>query len=85
MLLAEVLGTATSTVKHPSLQKWRLLVVQPYLVDGQTPDGDPQLVVDAQGARRGDWVIITSDGKAARELVGDPNTPIRWTVLGIRD
>lgn len=85
MLLAEVLGNATATVKHRSLDRCRLLVVQPYLVDGQTPDGEPVLAIDVQGARRGDWVILTSDGKAARELVGDSNTPIRWTVLGIRD
>ena len=85
MLLAEVLGTATATVKHPSLDRWRLLVVQPYLVDGQTPDGDPFLAIDAQGARRGDWVILTSDGQIAHELVNDRSTPIRWTVLGIRD
>ncbi len=85
MLLAEVLGTATATVKHPSLEGWRLLVVQPYLQDGKTPDGDPLLAVDSQGARRGDWIVITSDGRAARDLVKNDKTPIRWTVLGIRD
>ena len=29
MQLALVLGTATSTVKHPSLEGWKLLVAQP--------------------------------------------------------
>ena len=30
MQLGRVMGHATSTVKHPSLHGWRLLVVQPY-------------------------------------------------------
>jgi ethanolamine utilization protein EutN len=41
---------ATATVKHPSMAGWKLLIVQPYGPDGQTPDGDPVLVVDALGA-----------------------------------
>lgn len=30
-------------------------------------------------------VVITSDGIGARELLGDTKTPVRWSVLGIRD
>jgi len=30
-------------------------------------------------------VIITSDGKAARELLGDNTTPARWSVIGLPD
>lgn len=82
---ASVVGTATSTVKHRSMEGWRLLVVQPYLVDGKTPDGDPQLAIDNLGARLGDNVLITSDGKHTRELLGAENTPVRWSVLGICD
>ncbi|RMF88249.1 MAG: ethanolamine utilization protein EutN, partial [Planctomycetota bacterium] len=29
MLAARVVGTATATVKHPTMQGWKLLVVQP--------------------------------------------------------
>ena len=36
MQLGEVIGTATATVKHPSMKGWKLLVVQPYLADGRT-------------------------------------------------
>jgi ethanolamine utilization protein EutN len=82
---ARVVGTATATVRHPSLAGWKLLVVQPYLADGVTPDGDPLLAIDAQGAGRGDRVMISSDGRGTRELVGDEKTPIRWSVLGICD
>jgi ethanolamine utilization protein EutN len=80
-----VVGTATSTVKHPSMQGWKLLVVQFYGVDGRTPDGDPVLAVDALGAGKGQRVILSSDGKATRELLASDTTPVRWSVIGIED
>ena len=85
MLRGRVLGTATSTVKHPSMEGWRLLVVQPFAADEKSPDGEPLLAIDGQGARRRDTVILSSDGRGTRELVGDENTPVRWSVLGIED
>lgn len=85
MLLGRVVGTATATVKHFSLQGQRLLIVQPYLADGHSPDGDPVLAVDAVGAGRGQTVMLTSDGRGARELLGVNVTPVRWTIIGIRD
>ena len=49
MQLAKIIGTATATVKHPSLAGCRLLVVQPLMADRRSPDGDPQLAVDTLG------------------------------------
>jgi len=80
-----VVGTATATVKHPSLQGWKLLVVQFYGVDGRTPDGEPVLAVDALGAGKGERVILSSDGKATRQLMHSDTTPVRWSVVGIED
>ena len=85
MLAGRVIGTATSTVKHPSMQGWKLLVVQPLAADGRSPDGDPVLAVDSLGAGRGETVIVSSDGRGTRELLQSDNTPVRWSVLGIRD
>jgi ethanolamine utilization protein EutN len=85
MQTGEVVGTATATVKHPSMNGWKLLVVQPYQVDGKTPDGEPVLAIDSCGAGRGQRVIITSDGAGTRALVESDNTPVRWSVLGIAD
>ena len=85
MLQATVIGTATATLRHPSLAGCKLLIVQPYQVDGQTPDGDPQLAIDRVGAGIGDPVIITSDGKFVRQLLGSETTPVRWSVMGIVD
>lgn len=62
-----------------------MLVVQPYGPDNATPDGDPLLAIDNRGAGAGTWVVITSDGRATQEMVGDPTTPVRWSVMGIAD
>jgi ethanolamine utilization protein EutN len=85
MQQALVIGTATATVKHPTLQGAKLLLVQPRMADGQTPDGDPLLVVDSVGAGRGETVMITSDGRFAREWLNTDATPVRWTTIGIID
>jgi len=84
MQIANVLGQATSTVKHPSLQGWKLLVVQPLGVDGKE-DGEPLLAIDHLGAGGAHRVIISNDGSGAREVIGDKNSPVRWMVLGICD
>jgi ethanolamine utilization protein EutN len=84
MLSGIVVGNAVSTVKHPSMQGWKLLVVQP-MGAGNKSDGDIVLAVDALGAGRGETVIISSDGKGTRELLGSDTTPVRWSVIGIQD
>lgn len=84
MNLARVIGRATATSRHPSMAGWKLLVVQPLDASGGA-DGVPQLAVDALGSGRGDTVLITSDGKAARELLKSDQTPVRWTVMGLAD
>ena len=85
MLTGRVIGTATATVKHRSMQGWKLLVVQPLAADGCSAEGDPILAVDCLGAGRGETVIVSSDGRGTRELLRSDNTPVRWSVLGIRD
>ena len=85
MQLGTVIGSATSTIKHPSMQGTKLLVIQPRKADGVSPDGDPVLAVDAVGAGKGETVMITSDGKFARARLKTEATPVRWTVIGIED
>ncbi|MEX0977242.1 MAG: EutN/CcmL family microcompartment protein [Pirellulales bacterium] len=85
MQLGTVVGTATATIKHPTLSGWKLLVVQFYGADGRTPDGEPLLAIDALGAGIGERVMLSSDGKGTRELVKSDNTPIRYNVVGIQD
>jgi microcompartment protein CcmK/EutM len=63
----------------------KLLLVQPLAADRETPDGDPQLVIDHFGADRGSIVVLTSDGRYTRELLDCDKTPVRWCVIGIAD
>lgn len=85
MQIGLVIGTANATVKHPSLEGWKMLVVQMLSADGKSPDGDPLLAVDSMGAGLGERVMLTSDGASTRELMKSETTPVRWTVLGICD
>lgn len=83
MQLGHVIGTATATVKHPTFQGERLLVVQLETSSGR-PDGEPILAFDRLGAGRGDKVLLTNDGRALQELLG-ATTPGRWSVMGLPD
>jgi ethanolamine utilization protein EutN len=42
-------------------------------------------VIDSLGAGRGEKVMITSDGIGTRDILGNPASPVRWSVLGICD
>lgn len=84
MYIGVVEGNVVSTIKHPSMEGWRVLIVQPMDLAGK-PDGDPLLVIDRLGAGHGTKVLISNDGKGAREMVGDTTSPVRWAVIGIVD
>ncbi len=85
MQLARIIGTATATVKHPSLEGARLLVVQPLMADRTSPDGDPQLAIDTVAAGLDDVVVITSDGRLLREILKCEATPARWSTIALVD
>ena len=84
MQLGTVIGHATATIKHPSMKGWRLAVVQ-MLGQNRRPEADPVLAADKFGAAAGQTVVLNADGKAAREHIGDPKSPVRWFVIGIVD
>ena len=80
MRIATIKGHVTSTMKHRSLDGWRLLIAVP-----ESPDLAPQIVLDSLGAGIGQTVMISSDGSEARKMVGDERSPARWSVMGIID
>ncbi len=84
MQTATVIGNATATVKHASLDGWRLIALQPLDINDK-PDGFPFLSIDNLGAGKGDKVFFTSDGKHIRKMVGRNDCPIRFAVQGIID
>ncbi len=84
MQLGTVIGHATATIKHPSLTGWRMVIVQ-LINNARQPEGDAIVAVDKLGSGAGSTVVLNSDGKGARELIGDEKTPVRWFVIGIVD
>lgn len=84
MQTARVIGHVTATVKHSSLNGWKLVVLQPLDINHE-PDEFPQLAIDTLGARQGDHVFFTSDTKFVQELTSRKDSPIRFSVQGILD
>jgi len=84
MLLARIDGTIVATACHPSMAGHRNVICQPLDAQGRE-EGTPVLAVDPLGAGLHQRVILSTDGSATRELVGDPKTPLRNLIIGIVD
>jgi len=84
MLIGLVEGNVVTHICHPSMTGWKVLIVQPLNHDGR-PDGDPVLAIDRLGAGHGTKVVISNNGKATREMIGDSSSPVRWSVIGLVD
>lgn len=85
MQVARVIGRATATVKHYSLDRQKLLIVKPLMADGVRIDGEPIITIDLIGAGVGDDVILSSDGASVRQALNIEHNPIRWSAIGIVD
>ncbi|MBN1292566.1 MAG: ethanolamine utilization protein EutN [Candidatus Latescibacteria bacterium] len=79
-----VLGSVTSTIKHPCLNGKKLMIVQVLDAKGQ-PQGRPQVVVDFTASGKGDRVILNWDGIGSQEMHNDPIVPQRAWLCGIID
>ena len=60
MRLATIKGHVTATMKHNSLDGWRLLIASP-----DSPDLAPQIVLDPLGAGVGQQIAISAGREAA--------------------
>lgn len=86
MFIARVLGNTWATRKHPSLTKVKLLLVRQYDVFGKKLLGRTMMAVDSGiGAGTGDVVLIMDEGSSARQIMGEPEAPVRTIVVGIVD
>ena len=83
MYLARIDGTLTSTIRHETLECCRWLIGQRLEANGTT-SGEPVVMLDRLGARRGSTVLVSTDGDIARKLLGN-TTPARLVVVGIVD
>lgn len=88
MQTCRVVGKAQATVKHPSLEGARLLVVRA-LDGGGKAAGTPFLSVDAVGAGPGEVVAVTMGCPASRALgsrsPGSGDAPLDAVIVAILD
>ena len=84
MKIGRVAGTVVSTINVPIYDGRRLLMVD--LLDERGNDtGGYLIAVDAVGAGYRETVLVLDEGNGARQVVGDPDAPIRAVVVGIID
>ena len=84
MIIAKVIGTVVSTLKHPAYHGYKLQVVQPLHNPGTTPD-DIFLAIDSIHAGVGDTVLVMREGNGARQITQIKDAPIISVIVGILD
>lgn len=89
MFVAKVTGSMVATQKVDAMVGQRLLVVEPYRLDGETRDrlvttGRTFVAVDTVGAGEGEFVLICQ-GSSARLTPETKNLPVDTVVIGIVD
>ncbi len=84
MLIARVVGTLVSTIKHPAFHGHKLLLVQPMHLRGAEEE-ETFVAIDAAHAGVGDRVLVNREGNSARQIVGDDEAPIISVVVGVLD
>ncbi len=89
MFVAKVTGTLVSTQKTDAMIGRKLLVVEPYRIDGETraslkTTGRTFVAVDTVGAGEGELVLICQ-GSSARLTPETKNLPVDTVIIGIVD
>ena len=84
MKTARVTGTVVSTIAAPVFQGRTLLLCDLLDLEGQATDRS-LIAVDTVGAGPGETVLLLDEGTGARQVLGDPEAPVRTVVVGIVD
>ncbi len=84
MILGKVVGTVVTTVGLQDFKNRRLLVVQPLVTEGTTPDED-FIALDNSQAGIGDTVLVNREGNGARQVLRNPDAPVISVIVGIID
>ena len=84
MVVAKVIGSVVSTLKHEAYRRTKLMVVQPLTMDLESK-GSPSLAVDTVGAGEGDTVLVVREGASASRILGVRPAPVRSLIVGIVD
>lgn len=83
MFLGKVIGSVVCTVKHPSIDGKKILVVQPLDRNGK-PKGNPIIALDAVGAGAGETVYWARGREATLAWPGE-EVPTEAAIVGIVD
>ena len=84
MKIARVVGNVVSTIKCPSHNGLKLMIIEFIDLEG-FPCSVRQIAIDAACSGVGDIVLLTDDGGAARMIIGDNNAVIDWVIVGVLD
>ena len=84
MILAKVVGTVTSTVKHPVYHARALMILQPVNEHGE-PGGEEILALDTVQAGVGDTVLALREGTGVGQVLGKGKVAVRSIIIGIVD
>ena len=89
MFIAKVTGSLVSTQKTASMVGFKLLIVEPYRIEGKKRStlettGRTFVAVDTLGAGEGEFVLI-AQGSSARMTPETEKLPVDCVVVGIID
>ena len=84
MVIAKVVGTVVSTIKHPAYNGYKLQMVQPLHLAGQPADA-AFLALDNAHAGIGDTVVVMREGNSARQITQIKDAPIISMIVGVLD
>lgn len=84
MIVGKVVGTVVTTMSHPHYKNRRLLVVQPFDMEGEEGAGD-FIALDNSKAGIGDTVLVNREGGGARMVLNNPDACIISVIVGIVD
>ena len=80
MIIAEIIGTVTSTVKVKKIIGTKLKIARTIDPFGK-PTGKFFIVEDGVGVGVGEVVLLSDDDVAINRIVGIPQTPIKSAVV----
>ena len=84
MKIGRITGTVVSTIHLPIITGRRMLLVDLMDFDGNET-GDYVIAIDTVDAGAGETVLILDEGTGARQILDEPEAPIRAVVVGIVD
>jgi ethanolamine utilization protein EutN len=84
MIIGTIRGNIVSTINHPFYTGKKLLVVEKEDPSGR-PGGYLVAIDGGVQAGVGERVLVIDEGNSARQVVADPQAPLRSIIVGIID